>query len=256
MEIIFIGTGSGKTSLNRFHSSILVTAQNHSLLIDSGDGISKALLSADVNFNNIDAIIITHNHSDHYAGLTGLITQMKLNGRTTELKIFTYNSLQKSLTGLLDSFFLFEEKLGFPLRIKGYYFTDMVPIGENFTFYAKQNSHINTSSAPSYADKNLFVSSSLLLDVDGIKIIYTSDIGCAKDLSLFKIDSADYIITESTHILLDDILKMSENFKGRKIILTHIDPDDEEKIFEWREKSAQSIREKIVIAEDRMIIKE
>lgn len=256
MEIIFIGTGSGKTSLTRFHSSILVTAQNHSLLIDSGDGISKALLNANVNFDKIDTIIITHTHSDHYSGLAGLITQMKLNGRTNELKIFTYTSLQKSLTDFLNSCYLFEEKLGFPLRIKGYYFTDKVSIGENFQFYAKQNNHINPSNAPSYADKDLFVSSSLLLDVGGFKIIYTSDLGSAEDLFLFKIDSVDYIITESTHISPNDILKMSENFNGKKIILTHIDVDSEEMIYNWQKQLGLSIREKIVIAEDRLIIKE
>jgi len=256
VEIIFIGTGSGKTSLTRFHSSILVTAQNHSLLIDSGDGISKALLNANVNFNKIDTIIITHNHSDHYSGLAGLITQMKLNGRTNGLKIFTYTSLQKSLTDFLNSCYLFEEKLGFPLSIKGYYFADKVSIGENFKFYAKQNSHLNSSNAPSYADKDLFVSSSLLLDVEGVKIIYTSDLGSADDLYLFKIDSADYIITESTHISLQDILKMIDDFTGKKIILTHIDVDNEEMIYNWLKQLSISIRKKIVIAEDRLIIKE
>ena len=67
-ELKFIGTGSGKTSLNRFHSSFFIKTSNYNLLIDAGDGESKALLSQGIDFNTIDGILFTHLHPDHYTG--------------------------------------------------------------------------------------------------------------------------------------------------------------------------------------------
>ncbi|MEO8398834.1 MAG: MBL fold metallo-hydrolase, partial [Ignavibacteriaceae bacterium] len=75
-KIKFIGTGSGKTSLKRFHSSFLILNESYNLLVDTGDGISKALLLQNINYNSIDGILISHLHPDHYTGLPLLLVQM------------------------------------------------------------------------------------------------------------------------------------------------------------------------------------
>ncbi|MDZ7623513.1 MAG: hypothetical protein U5J96_03575 [Ignavibacteriaceae bacterium] len=45
MKITFLGTSSGKASLNRYHSALLFTSEKYNLLVDAGDGISRALMS-------------------------------------------------------------------------------------------------------------------------------------------------------------------------------------------------------------------
>lgn len=53
-------------------NSSLIQTNNTKILIDAGESakkISEALLSIDVNPENIDAILITHEHSDHVKGL-------------------------------------------------------------------------------------------------------------------------------------------------------------------------------------------
>src|SRR5690606_40471278 len=77
MEIKFVGTGSGQTSLNRYHSSFLINTGGFNLLVDAGDGVSRALMHQKVLYNFIDGVLISHFHPDHYAGLTSLIVQMK-----------------------------------------------------------------------------------------------------------------------------------------------------------------------------------
>ena len=74
MKIKFVGTSSGKASLNRFHSSLLLSSENYNLLVDAGDGISRALLVNGINFNSINGIIFTHLHPDHFSGLPALIS--------------------------------------------------------------------------------------------------------------------------------------------------------------------------------------
>ena len=92
MKIKFLGTGSGKTSLNRYHSSLLISSSKYNLLVDCGDGISKAILAQNIDFNSINSVLISHFHSDHFSGLPSLITQMKLSSRKNELKIFVHSS--------------------------------------------------------------------------------------------------------------------------------------------------------------------
>ena len=87
-SIVFIGTSSAKTSLKRFHSSLLVKSHSFNLLIDCGDGISRALLSQDISLDLIDGILFSHLHPDHSAGFASLIVQMKQLKRKKNLKIF------------------------------------------------------------------------------------------------------------------------------------------------------------------------
>src|SRR5210317_870930 len=126
MELTFIGTGSGKTSLNRFHTSILISENDHRLLVDTGDGISKALLASDISVNSIDSIIISHTHADHFAGVASLLTQMKIHVRTSPLAIFIHKDFLKFLSEFINVSYLFKETIGFDLKIIGYEFDQMI----------------------------------------------------------------------------------------------------------------------------------
>ncbi|OQY73636.1 MAG: hypothetical protein B6D45_07865, partial [Ignavibacteriales bacterium UTCHB3] len=89
VKIIFTGTGSGRSSLNRFHSSFLIRSDSYNLLVDAGDGISRALLRLGIDFNEIDGVFITHLHPDHYSGFPSLILQMKMSSRRMPLELYT-----------------------------------------------------------------------------------------------------------------------------------------------------------------------
>lgn len=250
MKLQFIGTGSGKTSLKRNHSSILFDTDKSKILIDCGDGISKALLKYDIAFNQIDTIIFTHYHADHFSGISSLITQMKLYERKSDLKIFTHNNLIEPLKSFLNSTYLFEEALGFDLQFIGYEFEIDYEIEDNFSFSAKQNSHIknkyNVKSIP--ADR--FVSASLLFNIGNEKIIYTSDIAVREDLFLFETKKPKIYITETTHIDPDWIHGIITFYQPEQIYLTHISDEDEHKIEKYIRNQIFPHFVKVQIAED------
>lgn len=53
-------------------NSLLVQTTNTKILIDAGESAKKiveALSSVNINVNDLDAIIVTHEHSDHIKGL-------------------------------------------------------------------------------------------------------------------------------------------------------------------------------------------
>jgi ribonuclease Z len=230
MKLQFIGTGSGKTSLKRDHSSILIDSEISKILVDCGDGISRSLLKNKIDFNSIDVIIFTHYHPDHFSGIASLINQMKMSKRKNRLTIFTHKNLVRPLKTFIDSCYLFEETFEFDFEISHFEFDDEYPIDNNFRFTPKQNSHIYNKHNISRISDEQFVSASLMFGLGDKKIIYSSDIGKKEDLFLFENVKSIIYITETTHFDLDWLHGIALFYHPEKIYLTHISDADEQKI--------------------------
>jgi ribonuclease BN (tRNA processing enzyme) len=251
MEIIFVGTSSGRTSLNRFHSSLLFKLNKNSILIDAGDGVSKALLKQEISYSSISDIILTHYHSDHLAGLPSLLTQMVILNRTQSLKIHTHKDLVKPLRIFLETSFLFLNTFRFSVEIVGYEFNSKVTIIDQFRFIARQNSHIRNKHNLDINELK-FLSSSFLFQTRNQNIVYTSDIGNSEDLYLFDDIQPDVFITETTHVNFSQIEKSQTILNPSKTYLTHI--DDEQKTKNWIEELPYLRKKKFIKAEDGMKI--
>lgn len=250
MKLTFVGTGSGVTSLKRNHSSLLLETDKTKTLIDCGDGISSALLKQNIDYNSIDSIIFTHYHPDHFGGITALITQMKLRERRNELRIFTHKNLIAPLKIYLHSCYIFEDALDFDLQIIGYDFENEFKVDENFSFKAKQNSHIQNKYEVKSIPEQQFVSASLLFIIGEDKLIYTSDIAAREDLFLFDIRRPKIFITETTHIDLDWIHGINSYYHPDKIFLTHISDSDEEKVEKYLRNQRFAYNTEAAVAED------
>jgi len=251
MKLSFIGTGSGRTSIDRFHSSLLFSVNNKNLLIDAGDSISRALLKQEIPFNSITDILFTHYHSDHLAGLPSLLTQMIIQGRSESLNIYTHAELFKSLIAFLEMSNIFIKKLNFHLEIIPFEFDKDLEVTTRFNFLAKQNSHI-TNKHNINDEEVKFISSSFLFNVGKKIIIYTSDVGSSDDLYLFNNIQPDIFITETTHLSFNDIENASVILNPEKLYLTHI--DDETELKNWYNNLNNIEREKFLIAFDGIIV--
>ena len=251
MQLNFIGTGSGRTSIDRFHSSLLFTAHDKNILIDAGDSISRAMLKQKISFNSITDIIFTHYHSDHLAGLPSLLTQMIIQGRSESLKIYTHSDLKNSLIRFLQISNIFIDMLSFTVEIISFDFDNELEVTTGFKFLAKQNSHI-TNKHKLNDEEVKFISSSFLFNVGNKKIIYTSDVGSSEDLYLFNNIQPDIFITETTHLSFSDIQNAAIILNPKKLYLTHIDNETELK--NWYDNFSEKEREKILIAFDGMIV--
>ncbi len=226
MEIIFVGTGSGKTDLNRFHSSILIKTDYTSLLVDAGDSVSRAVLKAGLEYDSIDAIFITHTHADHFCGLPSLITQMKMNGRISPLKILIHTSLLDAVKQFLRQSYIFEARLGFEIIFIPLHNSEKNIIDEKLSLLTFQNSHLDKYISFN-SDSYLSLSSqSALFFAEGKTILYTGDIGGIKDLELFNNERIDYLICETSHITPAELDEFLKNSKPVKTFLTHIDDSD------------------------------
>jgi ribonuclease Z len=71
-KVTLLGTGTPIPVPNRFGPSTLVEAGDQKLLFDAGRGASIRLHQLGVPLGRIDALLLTHYHSDHTAGIPDL----------------------------------------------------------------------------------------------------------------------------------------------------------------------------------------
>lgn len=251
MKITFLGTSSGKTSLNRYHSSLLFSLKNYNLLIDAGDGISRALISSKINFNSINGILFTHLHPDHYSGLPALIIQMKMMNRKETLEIFVHQSLFKVVKEFLINSYLLPERMGFKTEFKTFDDNKKFKASDDFYFTARKNSHLKDLKEYQsiYPALSLY-SASFLFEVGEKKIIYTSDIGAEEDLLLFSEVKPDIFISEVTHISMESLLKRLEILQPALTYLTHYSDEETPALNEIMANLPSPVKEKIILATD------
>ena len=89
IKVTLLGTGDPQPIIERFGPSILVQAGGQNLLFDAGRGCLQRLRQIKVSYNKIDALFLTHLHSDHIVGLPDLwLTGWLISQRATPLKVF------------------------------------------------------------------------------------------------------------------------------------------------------------------------
>lgn len=90
LQITLLGTGNPRPNLERFGPSILVEAGPQRILIDAGRGAAQRLFEIGARdlLANVDALFLTHLHSDHTVGLPDVWLTSWVFGRSKALQVF------------------------------------------------------------------------------------------------------------------------------------------------------------------------
>lgn len=75
--------------------------KNHMFLIDCGEGTQVQLRKHKIKFSRINHIFISHLHGDHFFGLPGFVSTIRLLGREKELHIYGPKGIKEVITLLL-----------------------------------------------------------------------------------------------------------------------------------------------------------
>lgn len=226
-RIVILGSSSGMPSRNRSCSSWLLEASNKSYLFDCGEGVSSSILRSDVDYNRIDAIFITHAHSDHISGLFLLLQMMYLSGRQEPLKLYLPEEAVSGVKDFLNLLYLFPEKFAFDLYFfsinQGRFFEN-----SELKISAYPNQHLveNKEIIEKKGLPNKMESFCVEIRCDDKKIVYSGDVGALKDLEVVT-RNAHLLITECMHVKLKDLINLIKKNKVQSAILTHIPPEME-----------------------------
>lgn len=114
MQLRFVGCGDALGSGGRSNTCFHVTGASVNFLIDCGASSLPALKRLGVARDNIDLILITHFHGDHFAGLPFLLLDAQFTRRSRPLVIAGPQGIETKLVNLREA--LFEHSSRTPQR--------------------------------------------------------------------------------------------------------------------------------------------
>ena len=103
MELTLLGTGCPKVDFKRYGPSNLVSTNKTKILIDCGSGVTQRLDQIQVSLADIDALFLTHLHSDHVVDIYQLIISSWHSYRTKPWTIYGPKGTKKFVKKIMDS---------------------------------------------------------------------------------------------------------------------------------------------------------
>ena len=222
VSLQFIGSGDAFGSGGRFQTCFLVRAPSGQALIDYGASSPVALKQAGIDHREIDLILISHLHGDHFGGLPFLLLDSQFVARRERpLTIAGPPGLQERIETTLEAMFPApgsqEVEFRFPLTYVE--LPEAVPTTLG-AWTVTPYEVIHASGAPPYG---------LRVDVDGKRIAYSGDTEWTDNL--FKVaDGADLFVCESYmfdkqvryHLSYGELAARRGEVNCRRMVLTHM----------------------------------
>lgn len=101
MELVLLGTGCPVVSTERFGPAALVIHDGAHVLIDCGSGVTQRLVGAGISGRDLDAVLLTHLHTDHLIDLYQLIVSSWHQGRDRPQVIYGPPGTQAYVDGVM-----------------------------------------------------------------------------------------------------------------------------------------------------------
>src|SRR6202030_2934515 len=120
MRLTILGSGDAFGSGGRFNTCFFLETAKGVLVVDFGASSLIALRARNIDPNQIDGILLSHLHGDHFGGLPFLLLDAQfLARRSRPLEIAGPPGTRQRLAEVLEAFFPGSTKLNwrFPLEI-------------------------------------------------------------------------------------------------------------------------------------------
>ena len=226
--LIFLGTGGGWPTAGRTCSSLLLETGARRYLLDAGEPCSHRLKMAGVPLASIDAVFISHGHSDHLSGLPMLIQGAWLESRDRPLPIYLPRELIAPLKTWLETVYLPANILGFPVEyhaweaVRGPKVTlDSGRLGVSVS----PTTHLDglrTLIDPSAHDRFRSYSLTLAWPSTGRRLVYSADLGEPSDLDAPLAIPCDLLVCEMAHFTPETLFAYLRHKPVRQLCLTHL----------------------------------
>jgi ribonuclease Z len=99
LSLFFAGTAGSVPTARRGLPALLVRAGGQRLLFDCGEGTQQQLLRS-VGLPDLDAVLLTHYHLDHWLGLVGMLKTFDLRAREAPLELVGPPGLRRLMATL------------------------------------------------------------------------------------------------------------------------------------------------------------
>jgi ribonuclease BN (tRNA processing enzyme) len=201
-HFVTLGTTAGPLPRkDRAQAANLLIVNGTTYLIDAGDGVARRIVQAGANFRTIDTIFITHNHSDHTAGLATLLDVQWEYAKRTPTTVYGPPGTEALVKAALDYFRVNEEirsTEGKTHPLKDVAVAHDVGTGQifkdaNITVTAAENTHFNFPAGSPYRQK--YKSYSYRFQTPDKVIVFTGDTGPSEAVTELA-KGADVLVSE------------------------------------------------------------
>ena len=225
--LTFLGTGCDPPMADRCHASLLLETGGCRWLLDAGEPCSHRLKAMDVPCSSLDAVFISHGHSDHVSGLPMVIQGAWLEGRTRPLPVYLPGELIAPLCGWLEAVSLPAKLTGFALEFRAW---EELPgravelDGGRVRVSVHPTSHLDGLRArlgPAARDRCRAYSVAFDWPAHGKRFVYSADLGAPRDLEAILQAPCDLLACELSHFTPEELYAFLRDKPVRRLCLTH-----------------------------------
>ena len=223
MQLQFVGCGDALGSGGRYNTCFHVTGERVNFLIDCGASSLPALKRLAITRDDIDLILITHFHGDHFAGLPFLLLDAQFTRRTRPLVIAGPEGIETKLPQLMEVMFenSSKTKQRFDLSVVALKPREMRSFGAvDVTPYPVVH---GDSGGPFLAYR---------VEAEGRVIAYSADtewtdtlIPAGRDADVFIAEAYTYDKVVKNHLSLKTLEANLAEINPKRLILTHLSDD-------------------------------
>jgi ribonuclease BN (tRNA processing enzyme) len=222
LSVTCFGTADGAPCEDRNHASFLYRLGKTTILIDCGEPVDRSYKASGLSYDTLDAIFLSHLHSDHVGGFFMLMQGMWLERRRKPLKVYLPANAIKPLRAMLNTVFLFDEALPFRLQLLPLESQTAIKIrGVRVTPFS--TTHLDRTRAQ-FAKKYRadFSAYCFLIEHNRVRLGHSADLGQPEDLEPLLSKSLNLLVCELSHFTPKEILSHLANRPIRQIAFVHI----------------------------------
>jgi ribonuclease BN (tRNA processing enzyme) len=221
-SLTLLGTAPGYPTANKNHTGLLLDTGRQKILIDAGEPSARTLIEIGVDPADLDAIVITHGHSDHTAGLPMIIQAAWIVGRQASLPIFLPAELIHPLRNWLSASYIGPDFLPFELRFHAWEDGPVHSVGD-CDFTPTPTTHLQ--ALVDRFGNGRFHAFSLGIRHSDFRFVFSGDIGTPADLAKPLKAGTDLLVCEIAHVEPQALFDFLSSRKVTRLILTHASPE-------------------------------
>jgi ribonuclease BN (tRNA processing enzyme) len=223
MRLQFVGCGDALGSGGRYNTCFHLTGDKVNCLIDCGASSLPALKKLGIAREDIDLILITHFHGDHFAGLPFFMLDAQFGRRSRPLVIAGPQGIEMRLTQVMEALFEHSSKTRprFDLSVAA------LRPQETRTFGA-----VTVTPYPVIHGASGGPFLGYRIEAEGRLIAYSADtewtetlIPLAREADLFIAEAYYYDKIVKNHLSLATLEARLPEIKPKRLVLTHMSDD-------------------------------
>ena len=222
MNVRFLGSGDAFGSGGRFQTCIHVETGRGQVLVDCGASSLVAMRRFGVDPNDVDAVLLTHLHGDHFAGVPFLVLDGQFRRRSRPLTVVGPPGVEDRVREAMEVLFAGASRVERKFAVSFVEWRDRAPQALG-AFTATPFEVVHASGSPPYA---------LRIACDGKTLAYSGDtewtdalVDAARAADLFVAEAYFYEKKIKYHLDLATMLEHREQLACRRLVVTHMNDD-------------------------------